>query len=109
MQKINIAQGVSISPSLPSTGKPVTVEYSGILAQKSGLTLCVAYGTGPDKFTSQEDFIMHKEQNKWSARFEVNENTDTINFAFKDAQGNFDNNNGQYYRSPVDTDNMSYA
>jgi len=109
LQKIIIADGVSISPSLPSTGKLVTVEYSGILARKSDLTLCVAYGTGPDKFTSQEYFRMHKGQNKWSASFDVSENTDTINFGFKDEQGNYDNNNGQYYRSPVDTDNMSYA
>ncbi len=109
MQKINIAEGVAISPSLPSAGKPVTIEYSGILANKSNLTLCVAYGTGPDRFTSQEDFNMHRGQNKWSASFDVSKNTDTINFAFKDEQGNFDNNNGQYYSSPVDTENMSYA
>ncbi len=109
MQKIDIAEGVSISPSLPSTGKPVTVEYSGILANQSDLTLCVAYGTGPSKFTSQQDFTMHKGQSNWSTCFEVSQNTDTINFAFKDKQGNLDNNNGQYYSSPVDTDNMSYA
>lgn len=109
MQKINIADGVSISPSLPSTGKPVTIEYSGILADQPDLTLCVAYGTGPNKFTSQQDFRMYKGQNKWSASFDISMNTDTINFAFKDNQGNLDNNNGQCYSSPVDTDNMSYA
>lgn len=109
MSKGQIANGIAISPLPPDKGKPANIEYSGSLsASGTELTLCVAYGTAPGSLFSRQEYPMQQQGNNWVTSVNVSA-SDQLNLSFKDSQGNVDDNQGNYYTVPVNSDNMSYA
>lgn len=94
--------GVSIDPMPPEFKSRVNVSYAGKLATRADGQLYMMVGYGPvDKIFQQQD-------EHYNASFEVSA-SDTINLAFKDAGGNIDDNNQQYWRTRTDSENLSYA
>lgn len=103
-----LSNGVKINPMPPSTGKKVEVCYNGKLAQNSdSLILNVGYGD-PNNFFATEKITMQRKGNEFQGNFTV-KYSDKINMYFEDPKGRRDDNNGQYYQTMVDTENMSYA
>lgn len=109
MSKAQLANGVSINPMPPANGNPANIEYSGNLASSnSDVILCVDYGTPPNSLFSHQEFPMQKQGDTWITTFKVAA-SDRINISFKNSQGNMDNNQGNYYTVPVNSDYQSYA
>lgn len=107
MATADLTGGVKIDPMPPSNGASVAVSYNGKLASSSALTLNVGYGE-PNNFFEQQSISMQKKGNEFQANFTV-QASDRINMYFEDASGNKDDNNGNYYQTPIDSENLSYG
>ncbi|NLB53241.1 MAG: hypothetical protein GX808_09970 [Syntrophomonadaceae bacterium] len=109
MAGTDLPGGVYINPIPPSLGSEVKIEYNGILSQKSNdsISICIGYGF-IDKPFNQKEIQMQKSHNGFIANFPIDA-PDTLNFYFKDSQGNIDDNKGEKWGVAVDTENLSYA
>lgn len=101
--------GVYIDPIPPTLGSEVSISYTGILAgdNQPDLLLCVGYGIKDEAF-NQKEITMAKKDRSYTAQFRVDA-SDTLNFYFKDRQGNIDDQHGEKWQVAVDTENLSYA
>lgn len=105
MSRAYLQGGVSIDPMPPEFKSRVNVSYAGKLATRADGQLYMMVGYGPvDKMFQQQEIPMQQH----TASFEVSA-SDTINLAFKEAGGNIDDNNQQYWRTRTDSENLSYA
>ncbi|HPF43972.1 MAG TPA: carbohydrate-binding protein [Syntrophomonadaceae bacterium] len=109
MAGTDLPGGVYIDPIPPSLGSDVKIKYNGKLAGNKAdeIILCVGYGFKEDPFNQQE-FTMSKKSKGFETQFTVNA-SDTLNFYFKDQQGEVDDNQGEKWQVAVDTENLSYA
>ena len=108
MATADLTGGVKIDPMPPSNGSPVEVSYNGKLAKgANNITLNVGYGE-PHNFFKTQRVTMHKIGNEFQASFTVAA-SDKINMYFEDTQGGKDDNNGSYYQTVVDSENLSYG
>lgn len=105
----DLAGGVYIQPIPPALGSNVEIKYNGVLFHDSmrPVTICIGYGF-PDRPFNKTEIQMQKSNDGFIANFPLNA-SDTLNFYFKDAQGNIDDNHGEKWRVAIDTENMSYA
>jgi len=107
MSGLDMSGGVIINPMPPETRRDVTINYSGVLNDAFGVSLCLNYGGAGQHFGSQE-IAMKKVGNAYQATFQI-EASDQLNFYFKDDKGKIDNNQGQGWSSEVASDYQSYA
>lgn len=107
MSGLDMSGGVVINPMPPETSRDVTINYSGVLASASEVSLCLNYGGAGQHFANKE-ISMKKVGNAYQATFQI-EASDQLNFYFKDDKGQVDNNNGRGWSSEVASDYQSYA
>lgn len=107
MSELDVSGGVIIYPMPPETSRDVTINYSGVLANAPGVSLCLNYGGAGQHFGNKE-IAMRKIGNAYQATFQI-EASDQLNFYFKDDKGKLDNNNGRCWSSEVAADYQSYA
>ncbi len=86
-------KGVKIKP-LSGDGKKVSVLYNGPLAQSTGGQVYLHCGSGDaDNWRSVSDFPMEHRNEGWELSVGL-KNGNSLNFCFRDSQGNWDNNSG---------------
>lgn len=108
MSTADLTGGVKINPMPPRNGDQAVVSYNGKLASKSNnITLNIGYGE-PNNFFDTQRVNMQKQGNELQGSFTV-KFSDRINMYFEDANGNKDDNNGSFYQTLVDSDNLSYS
>lgn len=90
-----LKNGVSISPSIPSVGSRVKVEYSGLLAQSGASHVYAHVGYG-NSWDSLYDYQMSRTDKGFEIKVPVLKH-DTFNICFKDCANNWDNNSGNNY------------
>lgn len=104
MAGTELSGGVYIDPIPPSLGSNVKIKYHGILSQRNDpVTICIGYGF-IDRPFNQKEIPMQKVDHGFIANFPIDA-PDTLNFYFKDAKGNIDDNNGEKWGVAVDTEN----
>ncbi|MGE5391946.1 MAG: hypothetical protein ACM3PE_12885 [Deltaproteobacteria bacterium] len=107
MSGLDMSGGVVINPMPPETRRDVTINYSGMLANAQGVSICLNYGGAGQHFGNKE-VSMKRVGNAFQATFQIDA-SDQLNFYFKDDQGKVDNNNGRGWSSQVASDYQSYA
>lgn len=108
MATADLSGGVKIDPMPPSNGGLVEVSYNGKLANNANsITLNVGYGE-PNSFFKTQKVAMHKTRNEFQGSFVV-QASDKLNLYFEDTKGSIDDNDGNYYQTMVDSENLSYG
>lgn len=91
--------GISIKPSVPSTGDKLTIMYDGILS-KSGASHIYAHVGFGSSWSNIYDYPMTRTVTGFETTIPVTE-ADTLNICFKDCANNWDNNSGMNYSFDV--------
>ena len=72
----------------------MTILYNGLLAKPGVENVYLHYGFGhADAWDDIRELRMEKTDRGYAKRFEVN-NSNRLNFCFRDSSGNWDNNKG---------------
>lgn len=102
------ANGVYVTPTDFSIGDRVRLSYDGLLSQSGATEVYAHIGYGTQQnWQNVADVKMTKSANGlFEATFPVSPTTTTktsssLNLAFKDSAGNWDNNNGSNYTFKV--------
>lgn len=95
--------GVRVDP-MPITGRAeVTVFYSGLLAKAGADQVILHCGEGPGEWQNVRDIPMElNDAGEWTAKTEAGDGG-SFAFCFRDALGNWDNNNGRDWSITVHT------
>jgi len=94
-----LKNGLSITPSIPTVGEKVKIEYSGLLAQSGASHVYAHVGYG-DKWDNLYDYKMEKTEKGFEVSIPVLK-ADKLNICFKDCANNWDNNSGANYTFDV--------
>ncbi len=94
-----VKNGITLAPSHRQAHKKVKVTYRGLLAQ-SGATEVYAHVGFGSTWRHIHDYKMIKTANGFEATVAAAQG-DTMNMAFKDCAGNWDNNAGENYSFEV--------
>ena len=76
------------------------VSYVGTLYQAGAEEVFIHYGFNPE-WDNTADIKMEKTELGFQCEIDINESA-TLNFCFRDAANNWDNNNGQNYIFPIE-------
>lgn len=90
------ANGVTISPDVPSTQSRTRISYNGLLSQ-SGATEVYAHVGYGRRWENATDYKMTKTSHGFEALISIPQHADSLNVCFKDAANNWDNNTGTNY------------
>jgi len=91
-----MSNGISISPSVPSTGDKVKLVYDGILAKNGASHVYAHIGFG-NRWDNQGYYRMERSNTGFETTIPVANSSDTMNLCFKDCANNWDNNSGRNY------------
>ena len=102
------SNGVSISPSIPSTQNLTTITYSGLLYQAGASEVYARVGLGND-WSSSRDYKMNRTSHGFEVSIPPIGHGDVLNVCFKDSANNWDNNPGANYSFPVKKHDINYS
>jgi hypothetical protein len=91
-----IANGITISPAVPTAGESIRVIYDGLLAAKGASDILAHVGFG-DKWENVFDYRMVKTVGGFEATVQIANNANNLKVCFKDCANNWDNNSGMNY------------
>ena len=91
-----IDNGVVFSPATPAIGDKLKVTYNGLLS-KSGATDVIAHFGYGNKWEQKKDIRMNKTLSGFETTIPIEMPANKLNFCFKDAANNWDNNSGKNY------------
>lgn len=103
MREAEFPGGVVVDPTPITAGAKVTVLYYGILAQEGTEEIYLHTGYGPhDHWYDIYEFRMGRTTRGFEKTFDVNDPT-RLNFCFRNAAGDWDNNNGHNWSFEIHT------
>jgi len=95
--------GVMVKPTPITLGQEVTIRYKGLLAKSGADRLFLHYGYGPGPWRHVTEIAMDRQPDgSWIAQIRADE-PGRLNFCFRDAASNWDNNNGRDWSYEVHT------
>ena len=94
-----LSSGITISPSVPSTGDKAKIAYDGLLSKNGAADVYARVGFGSN-WDSLYDYRMVKTATGFETSIPV-KTSDTLNVCFKDCANNWDNNSGRNYSFDV--------
>jgi hypothetical protein len=92
-------QRVDVTPSPPLRGETMTIRYSGLLAKSGADRVFIHYGF--DGWKNVADQEMRREPDGSFAISVPARGNHEINFCFRDAANNWDNNSGWNWASDI--------
>ena len=107
-----VTNGVDTAPAFPSSSDPVQIRYNGLLARSGATEVYAHIG-----FNSGWELVHDERMTKTPQGFEIAVrpplHAQTIQFCFRDAANNWDNNSGRNYSvdlySPASFDRLASA
>lgn len=95
--------GVIVKPTPITLGQEVTIRYKGLLARSGATRVFLHYGYGPGPWRHVTELAMDQQPDgSWTAQIRADE-PGRLNFCFRDAASNWDNNNGRDWSYEVHT------
>jgi hypothetical protein len=89
------ANGVRITPAIPSKGENVKIIYDGLLSKSGALEIYAHVGFG-DQWENKANYKMTKEKERFEVTIPAS-SAKSLNICFKDNANNWDNNSGNNY------------
>lgn len=98
MQKAHeyLQNGVSVKPAIPSPQDVMEIRYDGLLP-KSGATEVFAHISFDNNWRNVYDYKMSKMKDGFVTSIHLPRQVNAVNFCFRDAANNWDNNSGRNY------------
>lgn len=87
--------GITVSPTPITLGQELTIRYRGLLAKSGASRVFLHYGYGPGPWRHVSEIAMDQQPDgSWTTQIRA-EQPGRLNFCFRDAASNWDNNNGR--------------
>lgn len=103
MREAEFPGGVVVDPTPITVGSKVTVLYYGLLTESGAEDIFLHTGFGANEYWHDVyEFKMGHTTRGFEKTFEVNDPS-RLNFCFRDAAGNWDNNNGHNWSFEIHT------
>ncbi len=102
------ANGVLVSPEVPSTRSTAKITYNGLLSTSGATEVYAHIGYG-QKWEDISDHKMKKTPHGFETSVSIPHHADSLNVCFKDSANNWDNNTGANYSFNVQTTDANYS